>query len=69
VIPVIFVYRVPDETEPRRRHAILPALPMVGDLVIPPREPSRPPRNVRAREWDVSQGNGSSPTIHIVLDD
>lgn len=69
MIPVIFIYRVHDSGEPQRRHAVLPALPMVGDLVIPPHEPNRAPRNVRAREWDVSQGNGSAPIIHIVLDD
>lgn len=69
MIPVIFIYRMPDEAEPRRRHAVLPALPAVGDLVIPPHEPNRAPRNVRAREWDASQGNSSAPVIHIVLDD
>lgn len=71
-IPVIFVWR--DTTPGRfkddviRRHSILPALPAVGDLVIPPGATSA--RNVRAREWDCSQNNGAtSAVIHIVLDD
>jgi 5-carboxymethyl-2-hydroxymuconate isomerase len=39
---------------------------VVGDLVIPPGETRA--RCVRAKEWDCSQSNGSTATIHIALD-
>jgi hypothetical protein len=67
MIPVMFVYRVSAEDEAVvKKHAILPALPVVGDLVIPPGETRA--RCVRAKEWDCSQSNGSTATIHIALD-
>lgn len=66
MIPVIFIWHDGKLKDSVRKHAILPALPAVGDLVVPPGEEK--PMNVRAKEWDCSMGNGSSAVIHIALD-
>ena len=70
-IPVIFVWRKYDEEKQewkdRRQHQMVPCLPAVGDLVKLSNEAS--PRNVRAREWDLSDGRTTLVLVHIVLDD
>lgn len=67
-IHVIFVWINGNPDVPIRRHAILPALPAVGHLVKPPGDPEEKARNVRAIEWDCSEGNGSRSTVHVLLD-
>lgn len=71
MIPVVFIWREQDDQgadwRTKKRHMMVPALPMVGDLVRLPGASS--PRNVRAREWDLSDDRSASVTIHIALDD
>jgi hypothetical protein len=62
---VVFIWSQ-DPDPPAKKHAILEQVPAVGDLVIAPGETL--PRNVRAREWDCSRGNGKNAIIHIALD-
>lgn len=66
MIPVILVWQNNKHGVPKtiRRHALLPALPSPGDLMIPPGENDA--LNVRAREWDCSRDNNT--VIHIALD-
>lgn len=66
MIPVVFIWSKGADQSTAKKHAILPALPSTGDLVIPPGEKAA--RHVRTKEWDVSAGNGTAVTVYIALD-
>lgn len=73
MIPVVLIWRekIPEADgggfETLQRHAILPAIPPIGALLIPPHE--KESRNVRAQEWDCSRNDTSKVVIKILLDD
>lgn len=66
MIPVILIWNGDKGGVPRthKKHALLPALPSLGDLMIPPGETKA--KHVRAKEWDLS--NDRNVVIHIALD-